>query len=511
VTRAADRLESAEDLYENAPCGYLSTSPDGMIVRVNATFLRWTGHAHDQLVGVKRFQELLTAGGRIYHETHYAPMLRMQGSVREIAVDVVCADGRRLPVLMNSVVVRDEHGAARVVRTTVFDATERKLYEHELLAARNRERAARERVERLQRITVALAAAADAGDVAAAVIGELAPALGADRAAIVLIDPGTHRLEVVGSHGDVDLSELPDTLAGPEFEDGERAAIRLQLSTESQLEGRLWLGFASRRTFSDDERAFVAATASQTAVALERARLFGETREVAHALQRSLLGTPPPEDPRFDVASVYRPGIAGLEVGGDWHDVFTLPGGRVCVLVGDVVGRGLAAASAMGQLRSAVRAIAGAGHAPAAVLDHLDTFVEQVAAARYATVALAFVDADTGDVDFASAGHLPPVLDGDGDTRLFRDGASTPLGIPITGVPRPQGAFTLAPGGGFVLYTDGLVERRGEPIDTGIGRLVAAVDACADRSPARLIEDVPRALLEDAGQDDVCVLAFRRR
>src|SRR5918997_175146 len=159
--------ESAEDLYENAPCGYLSAAPDGTLVRVNGTFLRWTGYRREDLVGVKRFQDLLTVGGRIYHETHYAPLLRMQGSVREIAVEILCADGRRLPVLVNSVLLRDAAGTPHVVRTTVFDATERKLYERELLAARDRERVARERVERLQRITAALAAAPDVGAIAA--------------------------------------------------------------------------------------------------------------------------------------------------------------------------------------------------------------------------------------------------------------------------------------------------------------------------------------------------------
>ena len=113
-------------------------------MRVNATFLRWTGYGREELVGVRRFQDLLTAGGRIYHETHYAPLLRMQGNVREIAVDIVCADGRRLPVLVNSVLVTDAAGEPQTVHTTVFDATERKLYERELLELRNRERAARE-------------------------------------------------------------------------------------------------------------------------------------------------------------------------------------------------------------------------------------------------------------------------------------------------------------------------------------------------------------------------------
>ena len=130
--------ESVADLYEHAPCGYLSTLPDGTVIRANATFLAMTGYRADELVAVRRFQDLLTAGGRIYHETHYAPLLRMQGTVREIAVDIVCADGRRLPALVNSVLKRDAAGEPLLVRTTVFDATDRREYERELLRARTR-------------------------------------------------------------------------------------------------------------------------------------------------------------------------------------------------------------------------------------------------------------------------------------------------------------------------------------------------------------------------------------
>jgi PAS domain S-box-containing protein len=130
--------ESAEDLYENAPCGYLSALPGGTIVKVNQTFLTWTGYRREDLVGRKRFYELLTAGGRIFHETHYAPLLQMQGAVREIALDLVCADGRRLPVLINSVLRTDDAGKPLLVRTTVFDSTDRKEYERELLRERQR-------------------------------------------------------------------------------------------------------------------------------------------------------------------------------------------------------------------------------------------------------------------------------------------------------------------------------------------------------------------------------------
>jgi phosphoserine phosphatase RsbU/P len=129
--------DDPEELYDNAPCGYLSTLPDGTIAKVNATLLHWTHFDRDDLLG-RRFQDLLPAGDRIFYETHFAPLLRMQGHVREIAVQLVCGDGRRLPVLVNSVLKYDDAGAPQLVRTAVFDATERRAYEEELLIARRR-------------------------------------------------------------------------------------------------------------------------------------------------------------------------------------------------------------------------------------------------------------------------------------------------------------------------------------------------------------------------------------
>jgi PAS domain S-box-containing protein len=141
--------ESAEDLYENAATAYFTSLLDGTLVRVNGTLLRWTGYAREDLVARKRLHDLLPPGGRIYYETHYAPLLQMQGEVREIALELVRADGTRLPVLMNSTLVTDETGTPRIVRTTAFDASERRRYERELLTARadaeSRARAARAR------------------------------------------------------------------------------------------------------------------------------------------------------------------------------------------------------------------------------------------------------------------------------------------------------------------------------------------------------------------------------
>jgi len=130
--------DDPELLYDRAPCGYLSTTPDGVIVKVNQTLLTWTGLDRDDLVGRRTFADLLTVGGRIYHETHYAPMLRLQGEARAIALDVRTSDGGVLPVLVNAVLERDAEGEARVVRVAVFDATDRRGYERELLRAKER-------------------------------------------------------------------------------------------------------------------------------------------------------------------------------------------------------------------------------------------------------------------------------------------------------------------------------------------------------------------------------------
>ncbi len=151
---AALLQDDPEQLYERAPCGYLSTTPDGIVVKTNATFLDLTGYRREDLVGQRTFADLLTAGGRIYHETHYAPMLRMQGAVREVALEIVRADGGRLPVLVSAAMETDEHGDPRVVRVAVFDATHRREYERELLRAKQRaeqsETRARELAQTLQ-------------------------------------------------------------------------------------------------------------------------------------------------------------------------------------------------------------------------------------------------------------------------------------------------------------------------------------------------------------------------
>lgn len=130
--------DDPRDLYEHAPCAYISAAADGTIVKVNATFLAWTGYTRNEAIGRRRVQDLLSPGDRIFFETHVAPMLRLQGQVREVAAEMVVASGERLPVLINAVLGRDRAGEPERIRIVLFDATERRAYERELMAARRR-------------------------------------------------------------------------------------------------------------------------------------------------------------------------------------------------------------------------------------------------------------------------------------------------------------------------------------------------------------------------------------
>jgi sigma-B regulation protein RsbU (phosphoserine phosphatase) len=140
--------EDLEDLYENAPCGYLSLQPDGRIFKVNATFCRWVGFAPEELAG-KRLHDLLNIAGRIFYETHFAPLLRMQGFFNEVALDFVTRQGERLPVLVNAAEKRGADERHLFTRLTVFNAVDRRRYERELLEAKAAADAARQELEKL--------------------------------------------------------------------------------------------------------------------------------------------------------------------------------------------------------------------------------------------------------------------------------------------------------------------------------------------------------------------------
>jgi serine/threonine-protein kinase RsbW len=188
--RLAELLEDDPlDLFENAPCGYLSTLPDGTIVKVNRTLCTWLGVSAEEVLR-RRLRDLLSVGGQVFHDTHLTPLLRMQGAVREVALDVVRANGSLLPCLVNAVEVRAPDGSPLMVRATLFEATARRRYEREILAARRSAEASEARSRTLQQFTAELATAVTTSDAAAVVVHRSRRAAQAVGAALWLIDAG---------------------------------------------------------------------------------------------------------------------------------------------------------------------------------------------------------------------------------------------------------------------------------------------------------------------------------
>lgn len=270
--------------------------------------------------------------------------------------------------------------------------------------------------------------------------------------------------------------------------DGQRhAAVALPLRTAGRLVGAVTMSFPTTRTFPPDERAFVLALAAQAAPALERVAAADERRMIAETLQNALLPSVPPRLEHLALAARYLSGAHGTRAGGDWYDVLPLDGGHVAIAVGDVVGQGTRAAAVMGQLRSALSGYLLEGHDPATALGHLDRFAHRVPGAAGSTATCLVIDPATGDLTWARAGHPPPLVIGPGGPRFLDDATGTVLAV--RGRPAyVPGRARLEPGESVVLYTDGLVERRGEVVDDGLRRLADAGRRAHPLPPAELAE-----------------------
>ncbi|MEV6996139.1 SpoIIE family protein phosphatase [Streptomyces sp. NPDC093982] len=325
--------DSAEDLYEHAPCGYLSTLLDGTIAKVNTTLLDWLGHARGDLVGRRTFSDLLTVGGRLYHETHFAPLLRMQGQVRGIALELKAADGSRLPVLITSTVKTGPDGEPLLIRTTVFDARDRRAYETELLRARKQAEHEREELKRLN-------------------------------------------------------ATLQQTLLPP-------ALVSV---------------------------------------------------------------------PGLDVSAYYH--IASTDmVGGDFYDLFPLAGGTWGLFLGDVCGKGAAAAAVTSLARYTLRAAAVYDPDPAAVLSNLNTVLNHEyngTDPRFCTVIFGLLTPDTDEGGFritlAAGGHPPALLmRADGSARYLPTPGGQLIGV-LSDAHIATTTVHLEAGDTLLLHTDGLTE-----------------------------------------------------
>jgi serine phosphatase RsbU (regulator of sigma subunit)/anti-sigma regulatory factor (Ser/Thr protein kinase) len=395
------------------------------------------------------------------------------------------------------------------------------------------ERGARRRLEALQSITDAALAYLPEEELLRELLDRVTRALGTDTAAILMLEPSGDFLRARAAKGieeeveqgvtipmgrgfagrvaaerraieipDVDRADIYNPILR---EKGIRSLLGVPLLVEGRVIGVLHVGTLTPREFTAEDLQLLQLAADRAAPAIENARLF-EQRRVAEALQRTLL---PPELPRIaglELASRYLP-AEGSGLGGDWYDVFELPESRIAIVVGDVVGHGVAAAAVMAQLRTALRAYAAEGHEPADVVQAVDRLMWQLGPTAMTTLLYLLLDPVEETLEVVNAGHLPPLLiDADGGTRYLEAAGALPLGTSQTETYRSQ-TISFAAGAGIVLYTDGLVERRNEPIDMGLERLRAV--STATRDVEQLCADAIERLVPTSPADDVALVVAR--
>jgi serine phosphatase RsbU (regulator of sigma subunit)/anti-sigma regulatory factor (Ser/Thr protein kinase) len=285
-----------------------------------------------------------------------------------------------------------------------------------------------------------------------------------------------------------------------------RAVMAAPLTVKGRLAGAVEVGSRSSRRFNQEEESLLVLMADRAGLAIEHARAYEREVGTVELLQRSLLPDRLPTVPGLQIAARYLPG--GADVGGDWYDAIPLESGALGVAMGDVVGHGIGAAALMGQLRHAARAYALEGHSPGAVLDRLDRLVRTLEGAQMATLLYLVVDPEGRTVRFASAGHVPPLAIGpDRDARFLEGAPDPPLGV-FPSAEHTELSAEIEPGTTIVLYTDGLVEKRGVSIDDGLDALRRA--ACEPADPEELCEHLLDAMLAiHAADDDIAVLALR--
>ena len=393
------------------------------------------------------------------------------------------------------------------------------------------------RLEDVQRVTESALAYLDLDDLLRELLDRVTDILEADTAAVLLVEEGGRTLAARAAKGleeevergftvpvgrgfagrvaftrePVVIEDLDQAAIRPVnplfYEKGVRSLLGVPLVVEGEVIGVLHVGSLTRREFREGDIELLQLVANRVALSIERSRLMVQG-QIAATLQRSLLPRQLPQVPGLRMAARYLPAADESAVGGDWYDVIELGNNSIGFVIGDVAGHGMAAATFMGQLRSAIRAYALDTDGPGAVITKLAEFSDRMDS-RMATVVYATLNLSTWVVRFARAGHpYPLLLRADGSTEFLSDAGGPPLGA-VGGQTYDEQAVTLLPGETLVLYTDGLIERRGSQLSEGEATL-AEVASTAPDEPELMCQAITSRLTENlAIADDIAILTVQ--
>src|SRR6202048_853038 len=487
----AVRDEFRTALVNSLQEGFFVADRTGAVIEINDAFADITGYGPD---GLPYEWPLPWMAGDRASKERLAGLLA-QGTL-EAEAPIRHRDGHLVWVAMSVNAVTSPSADEDTYVGTIRDVT----------AAR----AAAERERAVARLATAVSVAKSVGQVLSTMLDECRTTLGVRRVAAIVWSTGEHDPTVhlagtspAGQWDGLDQqlrrsledarSSLPLSVEPVGWATGTDTShgIVATLSRDSTL----WLEFAEPRRVSSEDRQLVTALVGHLSLAMQHVRQFELARDTSLTLQRSMLA--PTELPAGFVAR-YEPAVSPLEIGGDWYDVLPVGEGRIGVIVGDCVGRGLPAAVVMGQLRASARALLLTGAEPATILQQLDSVAALIPDAFCTTVFVAVLDTRAETLTYSSAGHVPAVLAApQSRPKQLTDAHSVPLAVQRD-EPRPQAVAALAAGATLLLYTDGLVERRDESIDDGIARVTEVlaqtielpIDAVADAMLDRLAPTV---------------------
>jgi PAS domain S-box-containing protein len=528
-------------VLDTAPDAFISIDGDGTVITWNRAAEAMFGWTFGETVGQELREFIFPPDGRDDHDARRQDLIDAPEQVKvvQFEVDLQRRDGSTFPA--EETISRVRIGGEVLISAFIRDISGRRRRQQEREALL-REQAARAEAERVAEMISGMQLLVDAAlahrtldEILGDLVTRVRGVLGADAATVYVTEEG-ERLVPRATSGTRPAQGTPvpfgDGFAGrvavareavleQDFEPsrirdpamralGLRSLIGVPLMAESEVRGVLVVGAADARHFTAEDTGLLRLAADRVALAMEHVRVYEREHRIAETLQRTLLPDHLPQVPGLAVAARYLPAATESEVGGDWFDVIPIPGGSTGLVMGDVAGKGLAAASMVGQLRSALRAYALEGHEPARVVERLNRLVWSDSPENHmATLLYLVIDASDGLVRWVNAGHMPPLLvSGEGQPSFLEGGRSVPLGV----LPFPsfeEVSASIEPGGTVVLYTDGLIERPGTHIDAGMQLLVEVVGS-APEDPDALCDHVLDVLVPEGGTaDDVALLALR--